>query len=93
MKGDKNEEINLVIPANIRFQHYGSWEKVKFENKFTAVPLRIPLHKDINKSFTEIAQITNRMKTQFGDVYATYLNCYILSMFAPYVVTNYFMNM
>ena len=51
MKGDlKTDKINIVIPANIRFAHYGTWEKVKFENKFAPVPLTIPLEKNVEKS-------------------------------------------
>jgi len=33
----------MVIPANIRFGHYQSREEVKLENKFAAIPLKIPL--------------------------------------------------
>ena len=48
LKGDnKTKKVNLAIPANIRFKHYGSWDKVKFENKFAPVPLTIPLNKDV----------------------------------------------
>ena len=47
LKGDKSKSINLVIPANIRFEHYGSWENVKFENKFAPVPLVIPLNENL----------------------------------------------
>jgi hypothetical protein len=60
LKGDKETaQFNLVIPANIRFQHYGSWEKVKFENKFAPVPLTIPLRKDITESLVEVAKVTS----------------------------------
>jgi hypothetical protein len=48
MKGDfKTNKINIAIPANIRFGHYGTWEKVKFENKFAPVPIVIPIDSDI----------------------------------------------
>jgi len=62
LKGDHSEKINLAIPANIRFQHYGSWEKVKFENKFAAIPMVIPLHKDLNKSLLEVPKITSQLR-------------------------------
>jgi NRPS condensation-like uncharacterized protein len=43
--GDSHtEDITIVIPANIRFKHYQSVEKMKMENKFAAVPLRIPIY-------------------------------------------------
>jgi hypothetical protein len=48
MIGDKKtDHINIAIPANIRYSHYESWEKVKLENKFAPVPLTIPLDSDI----------------------------------------------
>lgn len=48
MQGDKDTNImHIAIPVNIRFAHYGSWDKVKFENKFAPFPLTIPLVADI----------------------------------------------
>ena len=62
LKGDQNKTINIAIPANIRFEHYGTWERVKFENKFAAIPLLIPLNKDINQSLTEVAKVTSQLR-------------------------------
>ena len=50
-KGDKNKEMKLVIPANIRFKFYPSPDKVKLENKFAAIPLTIPLVEDMKRSY------------------------------------------
>jgi hypothetical protein len=48
MKGDtKTQKVNIVVPANIRFSHYTSFETMKFENKFAPVPLVVPLESDI----------------------------------------------
>ena len=92
LKGDKaTEAINIVIPANIRFQHYGSWERVKFENKFTAVPLRLPLNKDLKKSLEVIPHVTRHIRDEFIDIYATYAITYYYSMFAPYFFQNWAM--
>ena len=41
--GDKLKKINILIPANIRFDAYRTRESVKCENIFAAVPLRLPL--------------------------------------------------
>lgn len=62
LKGEKAEKINIAIPANIRFQHYETWEKVKFENKFAAVALVIPLHKDIDTSLKEVGKVTSKLR-------------------------------
>ena len=41
--GDKNTQMNITIPANIRFKFYPTPADVKLENKFAALPLRISL--------------------------------------------------
>lgn len=53
-KGDKAEDFLLVMPANIRFRFYPSPDKVKLENKFAAIPLKVPLTKDMESSYSVI---------------------------------------
>lgn len=90
LKGDsKTDRINIAIPANIRFAHYGSWEKVKFENKFAPCPLVIPLDNDIKKSLQKIPKATAFLKKSFVDVYVTYAMTYYWGMFMPYYVLDY----
>jgi hypothetical protein len=36
-----------VIPANIRFEFYKTRENIKLENKFSAIPMKLPLCNDI----------------------------------------------
>ena len=43
-KNDPTKEIHLNMPVNIRFNFYKTPEEVKIENKFSIMPLRIPLH-------------------------------------------------
>ena len=58
-KGDlETNKINLVLPANIRFKHYESVDKLKLENRFAIVPLEIPLYEDIRTSLKEIPKAT-----------------------------------
>ena len=58
-KGDNStQEVNIVIPANIRFKHYPSIDELKLENKFAAVPLRIPLKGDIKEALKVIPKAT-----------------------------------
>jgi len=40
---EKVTEINIAIPANIRFKPYQKREDVKLENKFAAIPLKLPI--------------------------------------------------
>ena len=52
------KKLNIAIPANIRFAHYPTWEKVKFENKFAPFPMTVPLESDIEKSMLEVNKVT-----------------------------------
>ena len=63
LKGDKTtNQINIVIPANIRFAHYGTWERVKFENKFAPCPLVIPLDNNIERSLEKVPKVTATLR-------------------------------
>ena len=63
LRGDEQtNKVNIVIPANIRFAHYGSWERVKFENKFAPVPLVIPLNLDLQESLKVVPKITGQLR-------------------------------
>ena len=57
-KGDKlgsmpdgKGKINLMIPTNARLQFYNTSKEVKMENKFTAIPLRIPLYSNMINAY------------------------------------------
>ena len=79
----------MVIPANIRFKHYETFEEVKFENKFTVVPLTIPLHGEIEVALNEIPKITKKLRSGFGKVYAMYACTMFSAAFLPYFLMNY----
>lgn len=90
-KGDtKTNKVNIVIPANIRFQHYETLEEIKLENKFAPVPLPIPLFENVVTSLQEISKITSKLRSSFGEIYATYALSYYCAMIMPYFVCNYF---
>lgn len=50
-KKDASKDFKLVIPANIRFKFYPTPEEVKLENKFAAIPLKVPLCKDMESAY------------------------------------------
>lgn len=79
------------MPANLRFAHYGSWDKVKFENKFAPVPLIVPLNKSLDDSFKAVPPVTRLIRDHFIDIYGTYAMTYYFTMFAPYFVLDYFL--
>ena len=62
----------MFIPANIRFAFYAKREDVKLENKFSAVPIVLPLCDSMESSYKPIKKITNAIKNSFEATYATY---------------------
>ena len=38
-KGDETKKINIIMPGNIRFKFYDTVDEVKFENRFTIMPV------------------------------------------------------
>lgn len=56
--GDTEESFNLCIPANIRFKFYPTVDDVKLENKFAALPLRVPLTEDMQSAYPIIKKST-----------------------------------
>lgn len=46
-KGETSKDIHLNMPVNIRFNFYKTREEVKIENKFSIMPLRIPLSQNM----------------------------------------------
>lgn len=66
-----------MIPANIRWALYPKREDVKLENKFTAIPLKIPLCPDMPSAYKEIQKVTKILKSNFFTVYAQYALTYI----------------
>lgn len=83
-------KINICIPANIRFAHYPTWEKVKFENKFAPVSLTIPINKDLNQALKEVPRVTSTLRSQLFDVYAAYAMTFYTVMITPYWILNWF---
>lgn len=58
-KGDsETKDIDIVIPANIRFEHYESIQKIQIENKLSVVALQIPLCDTVSEALKEIPQTT-----------------------------------
>lgn len=93
-KGQRDiKTLNIAIPANIRFAHYPTWDKVKFENKFAPFPLTIPLNTDLQTSLEQVKRVTSQLRNSLGDVYATYAATYYLTMFMPYALMNWFQDL
>lgn len=53
-KKDKSTRVNIVIPANIRFNFYKKRDDVLLENKFAAIPLSMPLTDSMEEGYSKI---------------------------------------
>lgn len=82
-KGDPQEYLNMIIPANIRFKFYMKREEVKLENKFSAMPLRVPLTDDMENSYSKIRAVTAPLKSSIPGIYATYVASSLGNRLAP----------
>ena len=52
--GDPNQEIQLFVPANIRFKFYHNVEKIKLENKFAVLPVTLPLMDSMSAAYPRV---------------------------------------
>lgn len=59
---DFSKDIQIAMPANIRFQLYPNRESVKLENKFSAMSMTVPLTDSMENSYDEIKKVTNILR-------------------------------
>jgi NRPS condensation-like uncharacterized protein len=50
--------LNIIMPANIRFSFYPTVKQIKLENKFAAIPLRVPMFATMAETYKPIKAIT-----------------------------------
>lgn len=55
---NENTTINIFLPANVRFKFYKTYEEVRLENKFSAIPIKVPLYSKMSDAYQNIKKIT-----------------------------------
>jgi hypothetical protein len=70
--GDPAKEINLVLPASVRFKFYPTRESLKLENKFAAMALRLPLTESMEAAYPKIQKVTAAIRGGLPYLYASY---------------------
>jgi hypothetical protein len=63
---------------------------MKLENKFAPVSLTIPIASNIEESLRLIPKATAKLRSSFGEIYATYAISFYTNMFMPYFLSNWF---
>ena len=88
-KGETPNQVQICIPANVRFEFYPTREDVKMENKFAAIPLKLPLVDNMEKSYKSIAKLMKKnVKENYLAVYASYASAFYSNMILPRVFTS-----
>ena len=87
-KNDKNKEMQILLPANIRFSFYPTAEKVKLENKFAALPLKVPLTQSMETAYPQIQRVTKALKSSMGFIYGVYTISFWSALLCPKFVTK-----
>ena len=60
---DNSDEVLICIPANIRFKFYPSVSEVKLENKFSAIPIVLPLTENMEKAIPVVKKRFMKLKS------------------------------
>ena len=89
---DDNCLLNILIPANIRFKFYEKYEDIKIENKFSGLPVTMPLIKNMSEAFTKIGRITKRIKSSFVNIYCSYAVTYWTTKLVPRSLPRLFLH-
>lgn len=87
---DDSKKFKMVIPANIRFKFYPSKDSLVLENKFAAIPLTLPLTKDMPSAYPEIQKGTKFLKSSMTLVYALYALGYWSNKLMPRSIVKNF---
>lgn len=85
---DKTKAINIILPANIRWEMYPTAEDVKMENKYAPAQLNCPLHEDQTEALKLVKRETKGLKNQFGMIYFMYLLALTLNYFLPNFIAH-----
>jgi len=84
MGDTETKDVDIAIPANIRFEHYKTIDQIKIENKVAFVDCNIPLANSIKESLVIIPPSTHKLKTSFLQTDLCNLReCYGISQFFP----------
>ena len=87
--GETPNQVQICIPANVRFEFYPTREEVKLENKFAAIPLKLPLFDNMEKAYSSIAYLMKRnVRENYLAVYASYASAFYSNMILPRTISR-----
>jgi hypothetical protein len=77
------------MPVNIRFDFYQTPDDVKIENRFSVMPIRIPLFGNMKESYKTMNKLSNYLKNLYGFVYGVYAMSFWTSQLFPRSVNKF----
>ena len=57
--------MQIAIPVNIRWAPYKTYDEVQLENKFSPMPITIPLDTDLESALKKMKPVAGRMRRDF----------------------------
>ena len=76
------------MPVNIRFDFYSTPDDVRIENRFSIMPLRIPLFGNMKESYKVMKKLSSSLKNLYGFVYGVYAVSFWTSQLFPRYVNK-----
>ena len=85
-------DIQIMMPANLRWGFPKSKEDIHIENKFAALPIKMPLINNIKDSYKRIQKVTKSIKSQASFVYCSYAVSFYGTIFLPRLLPRLFVH-
>lgn len=84
----KEERVSVCLPANIRFKFYETYDEIKLENKFSCIPINIPLSKTMEDAYLNVKKVTQMIKGSLAYMYCSYAMTFWSSLLFPRFIGN-----
>ena len=75
--------MQIAIPVNIRWAPYKTYDEVQLENKFSPMPITIPLDTDLESALKKMKPVAGRMRRDFKVTYAAYILASLMGQLLP----------
>ena len=92
VEGSTPPMIQVLLPANIRFRWYPTADDVSCENKFAALPVKLPIIANMKDSYKPTSKITKKLKGNIGYIYAAYAVTYLINIFGCRFIPRFFLH-
>ena len=84
----KEHKISICLPANVRFEFYQKYQDIKLENKFSVIPLTIPLKKTMQEAYPVVTEVSRYIKSSVAYMYCSYAMTFWSSLLLPRMISQ-----